>query len=370
MQLICDYWEMSCKLCFDIDILQFKTYLENKGFNYIGRSKNYNYQFQNDYFYLMFYPFAEFIPYDNVIVKINNWCLYSYSVEELKRMFFESFKGWIDFKYFNRFDIACDVNESKVDYIGKKIINNKYNFNRKTRFEKPKDVFESVYIGSGSTNVSLVIYDKVKEVLHSGKQYILDYLEYNGMNTDTVTRYEFKLKNINELQDFADFDIYNLSDEKIKCVFMSLNSKFSYKEQLKGCTVEKTLLKNEAVERIYNFKRVKYTPNATRTDKMIIKHYLKNLEQLKDKKTALNAIYDYYNSRKLTLFLHKDDKNKMYYEMMKVSEQIEQEKINEQIEREKQKQADEHRINLEVQKRLKELLNNGNIDKQLKLWNL
>lgn len=138
-------------------------------------------------------------------VKLANWVLY----QENRQNYIKMIKGAINGKFLSlsRLDLCIDI--VGFDFYG---FIKKYH-NNEIREKKPKDVTEhykkynndSIYTGiswgSKLSDWTAKIYDKIREIQEqSGKLYILDYFQANGIDVvkDKVWRYEFSIANLRD----------------------------------------------------------------------------------------------------------------------------------------------------------------------------
>lgn len=175
-------------------------------------------------------------------VKLANWCLYT----NLAKIYIREIKQALSAQYLSlsRLDVCIDM--VGFDFYG--FINDYHN--NKIREKRPKEVTEhykrynngSVYTGiswgSKSSDWTAKIYDKIREVNEvSGKQYILDYFEANGIDTknEKVWRYEFSVNNVakeyrinDEIITFDDENIFEFSNQlKFAMAYENLHA-FAY----------------------------------------------------------------------------------------------------------------------------------------------
>lgn len=158
-------------------------------------------------------------------VKLSNWVLYQENRQNYLKWIKEAING--KFLSLSRLDLCVDI--VGFDFYG--FIEN-YHSN-KIREKKPKDVTEhykkyngeSVYTGiswgSKLSDWTAKIYDKIREIHEeSGKLYILDYFQANGIDVakEKVWRYEFSITNVRGryyLEDEYTIDDVVLNDENI-----------------------------------------------------------------------------------------------------------------------------------------------------------
>lgn len=162
-------------------------------------------------------------------IKLSNWLLYTDSTKTYLHYIKEALNA--QFLSISRLDLCIDM----VGFDFKQFID-KYH-NNELREKAPKNVTEhykkyningvqeSVYTGiswgSKSSDWSAKLYDKIREINEeSGKMYIIDYFEANGINTDfmKVWRYEFSitsLKNKYRLEDVYTIDEISLNDTNV-----------------------------------------------------------------------------------------------------------------------------------------------------------
>lgn len=162
-------------------------------------------------------------------VKLSNWLLYTDSAKTYLHYIKNALNA--QFLSISRLDLCVDM--VGFDFLG---FITKYH-NNELREKAPKNVTEhykkynidgiqqSVYTGiswgSKSSDWTAKIYDKIREINEeSGKLYIIDYFEKNGINTDCekVWRYEFSitsLKNIYRLEEQYIIDEITLNDTNV-----------------------------------------------------------------------------------------------------------------------------------------------------------
>lgn len=193
-------------------------------------------QFRNVYYFYSDYekePLATVVcnPLSKILdarlhqVKLSNWVLYNQNPQNILSVIKQALNA--QFLSLSRVDICIDI--VGFDFYG---FIDKYHSN-KIREKKPKEVTEhykkydngSIYTGiswgSKLSDWTAKIYDKIREVNEiSGKQYILDYFEENGIDTKTekVWRYEFSITNVakeyrinDSLLTFNDENIFDFS---------------------------------------------------------------------------------------------------------------------------------------------------------------
>lgn len=154
-------------------------------------------------------------------VKLSNWVLY----QENRANYLQWIKEAIDGKFLSlsRLDLCIDI--VGFDFYG---FIKKYHDN-KIREKKPKDVTEhykkyngeSIYTGmswgSKLSDWTAKIYDKIREIQEqSGKIYILDYFQANGIDVanEKVWRYEFSITNLRDKYVTKEKEI-TINDENI-----------------------------------------------------------------------------------------------------------------------------------------------------------
>lgn len=208
-KVICiDYLELSMTKKLPIVLSNHECWLNDK--SYIIRFENHNKTF--DSAYLLFIdgikigelkcnPQYSHVSDDTVHLKIDNQLLYSvecrayidYIIHELKFVY----------SHITRIDIAIDSTEFDVLSFMKKYMNSTH-IKAKGRKKSIRTNFldklsQTVYFGSASSSKQIRIYSKLPEIQHSGKDYILDFYNVNGLNYNNaeVQRVELCLRTKN-----------------------------------------------------------------------------------------------------------------------------------------------------------------------------
>lgn len=245
-------------------------------------------------------PRSEILASDMVTVKLSNWVLYNYDAIKTMRDFCKTIR--VEINNITRLDIACDFNEMAQGITGKaliqKFIKSDYVLNRRGKYAvqgntaNPTD-FQYLKIGSGSSDVFAVLYNKTLELKESkDKAYIRERWEKEGIDTTRdVWRLEIRIRNsrielIGEDKKAVKFTIDALAEEgEIMRAFWALTGKyFTWKE------------KNTKVKKKQNWKKVILFASAwlkvakkdviskiqnTRTTKMVVKFLEKEVRDLR-----------------------------------------------------------------------------------------
>lgn len=153
-----------------------------------------------------------FVPAEVVHLKIDNKLLYSDGCGKHIR-YITNVLGFT-YSHIKRIDIAIDSNDRDVISFMKKYMNST-KIRVKGKLKRINTITlgkasQTVYFGSSTSGKQIRIYNKIDEVLRSGKDYIFDFYTLNGLNHETaeVQRIELTLRT----KFTKNIDIHRLSD--------------------------------------------------------------------------------------------------------------------------------------------------------------
>lgn len=155
-------------------------------------------------------PFSDLLPKELVLVKFDNWVLYSYDPFKFATKFFRDCN--MTFKNFARLDLSLDFqtfeNGMKPDLFIKRYLSGSVlKMGKAAKFKvvgtqsDSQHKFESLRFGSMFSELSYYLYNKTKEMEQvKWKAYIQDTWDKNGFNPELdVWRLEFSIKSGNKI---------------------------------------------------------------------------------------------------------------------------------------------------------------------------